>query len=57
MARISTRLGRLGAELHHRIPRSKGGQDTWENLLEVWPTEHAAIDASRHTGYTIIKVL
>ena len=35
-------------ELHHKIPRHKGGTDCYSNLLPVAPWEHAAIDPYRH---------
>ncbi len=41
-------------ELHHSDPRRNGGSNDGSNLKEVWPTEHAAIDPHRHTGYDVI---
>ena len=35
-------------ELHHKIPRHKGGSDAFENLLPLTPWEHAIIDDFRH---------
>lgn len=35
-------------ELHHIKPRREGGSDDPDNLLEVWPWEHDAIDPFRH---------
>jgi hypothetical protein len=45
-------------ELHHANGnRGKPGFDEPFHLREVWPWEHAAIDGSRHTGYTFIRFL
>ena len=38
----------VSAELHHIVPRHKGGSNAYTNLLPVLPSEHAAIDAFRH---------
>jgi RHS repeat-associated protein len=35
-------------ELDHIIPRRSGGKHTPDNLREVWPWEHDAIDPYRH---------
>jgi hypothetical protein len=35
-------------ELHHKKPRCKGGTNDPDNLQEVWPWEHDAIDPYRH---------
>ena len=37
-------------ELHHKIPRRKGGSNAKANLKQVWPEEHARIDKFRHIG-------
>ena len=42
------RNGKLESkELHHKIPRRKGGSDAKQNLKEVWPDEHSEIDNFR----------
>ncbi len=41
-------------ELHHDDPRRSGGSNTDDNLQEVWPDEHEAIDQHRDTGYDVI---
>jgi RHS repeat-associated protein len=41
---------RVSKELHHIDPQRSGGPNTLENLLPVWPWEHAAIDPFRHYG-------
>ncbi len=52
-----TRMGRgraplhdevgVSKELNHRVPRHQGGGHSFNNLEEVWPWEHAAIDRFR----------
>jgi len=42
-------------ELHHIDPQRNNGSNQANNLKEVWPTEHEAIDPYRHTGYDIIE--
>ena len=37
-------------ELHHKVPRRRGGTDAENNLEKLWPDEHAAKDSFRHTG-------
>jgi hypothetical protein len=46
-------------ELHHRVARRDGGTHDFDNLMEVWPDEHALreIDPHRHTGYEVLEVL
>jgi hypothetical protein len=44
-------------ELHHKVARRDGGGNTWENLKEVWPAEHAAIDPHRRLNYEVLEVL
>ena len=44
-------------ELHHRIAKRDGGTHDFDNLMEVWPDEHALIDPHRHTGYEVLEVL
>jgi RHS repeat-associated protein len=44
-------------ELDHIVPQRSGGSHDPSNLREVWPTEHAAIDPYRRTGYEVIRVL
>ena len=34
-------------ELHHKIPRHMGGSNTYDNLLQVTPWDHASIDPFR----------
>lgn len=43
-------------ELHHKKPRSQGGGNESDNLEEVWPSEHEAIDPNRHTGYDVLEI-
>ena len=43
-------------ELHHIDPRHQGGSNQPDNLMEVWPEKHDAIDPHRHTGYEIVGV-
>ena len=46
--RINGKTGKLESkELHHKIPRRKGGSDAKQNLKEVWPDEHSEIDNFR----------
>lgn len=45
----------VSKELHHIYGRGGTDPHRFENLKEVWPWEHAALDASRHTGYDFIK--
>jgi len=46
--RINPVTGQLESkELHHTIPQRDGGLF---EVIEVWPEEHAAIDAFRHVG-------
>lgn len=35
-------------ELHHKVPQRDGGSHDADNLQEVWPWEHDAIDPFRH---------
>ena len=44
-------------ELHHKTPQSAGGTHDADNLEDVWPAQHDAIDPHRHTGYDEIQVL
>jgi RHS repeat-associated protein len=44
-------------ELHHRVAKRDGGTHDFDNLMEVWPDEHALIDPHRHTGYELLEVL
>jgi RHS repeat-associated protein len=37
----------VSRELHHLRPRAQGGTNALDNLLEVWPWEHAAQDRFR----------
>lgn len=49
--RVNPETGLLESkELHHIDPRRNGGANTYDNLQQVWPDEHAAIDSYRHTG-------
>lgn len=47
----------VSKELHH-ANRNRGipGFDSPENLREVWPWQHEAIDPHRNTGYTVISI-
>ncbi len=45
----------VSKELHHINGRAGVDPHNYSNLKEVWPWEHAAIDASRNTGYDFIK--
>lgn len=49
---IETRIE--SKELHHKKPRREGGPNTDENLQDVWPQEHEAIDPNRHIDYDMI---
>jgi RHS repeat-associated protein len=46
---------KVSKELHHIDGRAGADPHNINNLKEVWPWEHAAIDPSRHTGYDFIK--
>ncbi|MEO9803755.1 MAG: RHS repeat-associated core domain-containing protein, partial [Cyclobacteriaceae bacterium] len=48
---------KVSKELHHINGRTGTDPHRFENLKEVWPWEHEAIDASRHTGYDFIQWL
>jgi len=40
----------FSAELHHIVPRHKGGSNAYSNLLPVFPADHAIIDQYRYYG-------
>lgn len=45
------RTGKLESmELHHIIPQRENGPNTYNNLMRVWPDQHAEIDSYRHIG-------
>jgi hypothetical protein len=44
-------------ELHHKDSRKNGGGNEKDNLLTLWPTDHASKDTSRRTGYVVLEVL
>ncbi len=37
-------------ELHHIIPQRDSGPNTTDNLMPLWPDEHALVDPYRNTG-------
>jgi RHS repeat-associated protein len=46
---------KVSKELHHINGRTGADPHRFSNLQEVWPWEHQALDASRHTGYDFIQ--
>ncbi|MCW5757950.1 MAG: hypothetical protein KIT54_12005 [Phycisphaeraceae bacterium] len=44
-------------EVHHRHPQSGGGTNALDNLWEVWPWEHEAIDSHRHWPYQLETII
>ncbi|MFP4544917.1 MAG: hypothetical protein ACLFQU_11845 [Candidatus Kapaibacterium sp.] len=45
----------VSKELHHINGRTGVDPHRFNNLQEVWPWEHEAIDPSRHIGYDFIR--
>lgn len=41
-------FGHIYVEVHHIIPRSLGGSDRWDNLVEVLPEEHLFLHMLRY---------
>lgn len=46
---------KVSKELHHINGRTGANPHRFNNLREVWPWEHQAIDLYRHTGYDFIQ--
>ena len=45
----------VSKELHHINGRQIDNPHAIDNLVEVWPWEHAATDPSRHVGYVFVR--
>lgn len=44
-------------ELHHIKGRNVDDPHNFDNLKEVWPWEHEAVDEFRNTGYDVIEII